>query len=545
MPNVGRKAKNEEHVQSVLFDKDKWTKDGARDWLKEHKYYSDGLDETESLYRFRQYDPDADKFRYRNKAVGKGITFVMGYPKSKNASADPQLFVLTGACQSHTQEHPVIVGFKAFLDDGQGGQVEVSDRAKLYEAFKTAQAAGKLFKLGLTIKPHINDGDNSNAWDFADEVYARIATTFAGRPFLRDHFSYEMKAKGGNILSSSAVGYGKAAHMIQEVELTEDWAIDLVLRGTMTEFSIGMNMHDISCYCSVCGGAIWDKGSLSWECNHYPGKLYTIEGKGEVQCRWIITDGTGKETSGVVDPAVSGTGIENIQQLAASCGKPSKEVKLMDPEQLQAQVASLETDLAAAKRVAEEAQSDLATEKEAHAKVKADLDLAQKEIGAVRASVCADLVGRIKEIRASSDLFTGMEPPTAPAEDADLIAGSAHLRASLLADQILVERDKRDMIPPGDVAQEAATIKAQRDELLHKSPEVLAEVLAEVRRVPLPKLQPPMGRGSVTQPTQEERDAVLSAMQQRSNPSPQPPATTQGIDTYDPEKMAAVALGGR
>jgi hypothetical protein len=195
--------------------------------------------------------------------------------------------------------------------------------------------------------------------------------------------------------------------------------------------------------------------------------------------------------------------------------------------------------------VAEEAQSALATEKEAHANVKADLSLSQKEIGDVRASVCADLVGRIKEIRASSDLFAGVEPPTAPAEDADLIAASVVLRASLLADQILIERDRRDMTPPGDAAQEAATVKAQRDELLCKSPEVLAEVLAEVRRVPLPKLQPPMGRGSVTQPTQEERDAVLAAMQQRANPPAQQPASTQGIDTYDPEKMTAVALGGR
>jgi hypothetical protein len=37
----------------VLFDKKAWTKTAAKKWLKEHNFYSDGLDEKNNLLRYR------------------------------------------------------------------------------------------------------------------------------------------------------------------------------------------------------------------------------------------------------------------------------------------------------------------------------------------------------------------------------------------------------------------------------------------------------------------------------------------------------------
>jgi hypothetical protein len=86
MPDVGRKGKGE-HTQSVLFWKAAgWTKERSRAWCKEHGYHTDGLDETEEQYRWRQVDPESGKFRYRTTIIkrkdGKpSIALLSGFPK--------------------------------------------------------------------------------------------------------------------------------------------------------------------------------------------------------------------------------------------------------------------------------------------------------------------------------------------------------------------------------------------------------------------------------------------------------------------------------
>jgi hypothetical protein len=81
MPAVNRKAPDATHTQSVLFSKANWTKQRARKWLADHDFITRGLDETENTLRYRQYDPDSDRFRYRTKTenLPAGITFVIGF----------------------------------------------------------------------------------------------------------------------------------------------------------------------------------------------------------------------------------------------------------------------------------------------------------------------------------------------------------------------------------------------------------------------------------------------------------------------------------
>ena len=85
MPDVGRKGEGT-HIQSVIMPKSDWTKAECKAWLKEHHYYVDGLDETEQTYRWRQVDPEQERFIYRTestKADGKPIKYVYAAPKEE------------------------------------------------------------------------------------------------------------------------------------------------------------------------------------------------------------------------------------------------------------------------------------------------------------------------------------------------------------------------------------------------------------------------------------------------------------------------------
>lgn len=87
MPATGRRAPSGSHTQSVVFAKAQWTAGKARKWLQEHKYVAGAVDETENTLRYRQYDPDEQRHRYRNKEAGQGITLVLGFPRSSAAES--------------------------------------------------------------------------------------------------------------------------------------------------------------------------------------------------------------------------------------------------------------------------------------------------------------------------------------------------------------------------------------------------------------------------------------------------------------------------
>lgn len=45
-------------VQSLHFDKDKWTKERAINWLLKKNYFTDAFDESKNELRFKQFDHD-------------------------------------------------------------------------------------------------------------------------------------------------------------------------------------------------------------------------------------------------------------------------------------------------------------------------------------------------------------------------------------------------------------------------------------------------------------------------------------------------------
>ncbi len=64
-------------IQSVIFDRSKWTLKKAKVWLKS-KGYKRRFRQTEDFYRFRQTDPSRYK-RFITKKEGNGIKLIIGF----------------------------------------------------------------------------------------------------------------------------------------------------------------------------------------------------------------------------------------------------------------------------------------------------------------------------------------------------------------------------------------------------------------------------------------------------------------------------------
>ena len=69
------------NIQAVLFDKTKWTRNKAKEWLKTDNYKSIGNRRTETYYRFRIIEPNYTKYINRIQNNNKGPDFIIQYKK--------------------------------------------------------------------------------------------------------------------------------------------------------------------------------------------------------------------------------------------------------------------------------------------------------------------------------------------------------------------------------------------------------------------------------------------------------------------------------
>ena len=70
--------KKDNHIQSILFKRPKWTEDKAFKWLDKHDFKHD-VDIKPNHLRYRQQEPDEDKYNYKTKKIGNDIEFILGY----------------------------------------------------------------------------------------------------------------------------------------------------------------------------------------------------------------------------------------------------------------------------------------------------------------------------------------------------------------------------------------------------------------------------------------------------------------------------------
>lgn len=75
-------------VQSVLFSKDTFTKEQAQQWIADSENFGEyGIDETDTSYRFRQFDPKYFS-EFRTAALVDGVSAVYGKIAGDEMSAD-------------------------------------------------------------------------------------------------------------------------------------------------------------------------------------------------------------------------------------------------------------------------------------------------------------------------------------------------------------------------------------------------------------------------------------------------------------------------
>lgn len=72
-------------VQSIIFDKEKFSQEEAQKWAEDHNYTAEGADETEGSFRLRQKQPaDFDPDTFRVMEIKPGIKLVMGKIKEED-----------------------------------------------------------------------------------------------------------------------------------------------------------------------------------------------------------------------------------------------------------------------------------------------------------------------------------------------------------------------------------------------------------------------------------------------------------------------------
>lgn len=71
-------------IQTILFDKEYFTKRTANTWIKKHNYKNNKIDETEDYFRIRQKSPsNFEKHSYRTIEFKPGIKAIVACPKKK------------------------------------------------------------------------------------------------------------------------------------------------------------------------------------------------------------------------------------------------------------------------------------------------------------------------------------------------------------------------------------------------------------------------------------------------------------------------------
>lgn len=65
-------------VQSILLDKEYFTRDEAIRFVRNHGFYTSKIDETDRYYRFRQRDPERYS-KLRTKQIKPGVKFIFGF----------------------------------------------------------------------------------------------------------------------------------------------------------------------------------------------------------------------------------------------------------------------------------------------------------------------------------------------------------------------------------------------------------------------------------------------------------------------------------
>lgn len=197
------------------------------------------------------------------------------------------------------------VELRVFDDEGATLKaIPAAERAALLSRLNAGEHVEVEFEATTFIQ---RDTPNRNYVRFKKAMLSKFAKSFTGQPFLANHNSWDIGARGGTILESKGEQTDEGFAIRMRIRAVKAWAVAGVLDGTIDRFSIGWH-RTAPMECSVHGGRIG-------RCDCWPGSE-VADGDKVVRAEWVVTGADGTEVSGVNVPAVVGTGIDAVKGLA-------------------------------------------------------------------------------------------------------------------------------------------------------------------------------------------------------------------------------------
>ena len=133
--NIGIKEEGGSDVQSVVFDKEKWSEADAKKWLKNHNMSTEKVDEKENTLRFRQKDP-GDYAKFRMIKPGKEV--------SKALRASQSLSQINAAVARAVQDK--------FTPKGKNGLASYTYVMDYYKDDVVFNSEGETYRAPYTVK---------------------------------------------------------------------------------------------------------------------------------------------------------------------------------------------------------------------------------------------------------------------------------------------------------------------------------------------------------------------------------------------------------
>jgi len=171
-------------VQSLIFSKDIFSLAEAKTWIQEHSGFGDyGYDETETSFRFRQYDPEHFS-EFKTISVTEGISAAYGKISKEVESEEESNKALAQSIALWEAVHNVNKGIM------NSGLKVLSDTAVIRKAEDGSEE--ERFVLSLVLEP--NDGGNDAPLkpDTQKDIYSEEEVRKAAHTWMEHHGAVDL-----------------------------------------------------------------------------------------------------------------------------------------------------------------------------------------------------------------------------------------------------------------------------------------------------------------------------------------------------------------
>lgn len=319
-------------VQTVVCSKERFpTEARARQWLTKHGFESvERVVENATQFRFL-VTPERPRSAFASR-LADGVTAVVGNfrPRTVRDITDDEeqvrrlsqldaAFELGAFSQLEAVSYELRRNSQAMADETRLGLLRELRGGEVVELDVDVLAFQQPKNKPRPLPVAQRKLANRNFVTFRESDLPRLASSFVGRPFLRDHDRRDLLKRGGTITRSELQETSNQLRIMQTVRLVAPWAVEAALMGTLSSFSVGWDPSESgltalvdSVFCTVDG-----KRMFGLECRHVPGETTKVAKSEEpaiVEAEFRKP--VGAEVSGVGFPAVAGTSVEAIRQPA-------------------------------------------------------------------------------------------------------------------------------------------------------------------------------------------------------------------------------------